>query len=50
MNTKRSPTKNEYNNSKPTKKKEICKIRKLFNKSCRNCIYFDTCEEKEIKL
>lgn len=49
MNTKRSPTKNEYYNSMSAKK-DICNIRKLFNKSCRNCVYFDTCKEKEIKL
>lgn len=49
MNTKRSPTKDNYLNSK-SEKKEICYIRKLFNKSCRNCKYFDTCKEKEIKL
>lgn len=48
MNTKRSPT-NNYSYSNPrTKKKQICEIRKLFNKSCRNCVYFDTCKEKEI--
>ena len=49
MNTKRSPTKNGYYNSM-SEKKDICNIRKLFNKSCRNCMYFDTCKEKEIKL
>ena len=45
MNTKRSPTKNGYYNSMSAKK-DICEIRKLFNKSCRNCVYFDTCKEK----
>ena len=51
MNTKRSPTNNYdgYINSR-MQKKQICEIRKLFNKSCRNCVYFDTCKEKEIKL
>ena len=49
MNETRSPTKNEYYNSK-LEKKQICEIRKLFNKSCRNCVYFDTCKEKEIRL
>ena len=48
MNTKRSPT-NDYSNSKSAKK-EICYIRKLFNKSCRNCEYFDTCKEKENRI
>lgn len=48
MNTKRSPTKNGYYNSMSSKK-DICNIRKLFNKSCRNCVYFDTCKEKENK-
>lgn len=48
MNTKRSPTNFECHNSKSAKK-EICNIRKLFSKSCRNCIYFDSCKEKEIK-
>ena len=48
MNTKRSPTESSFYNSK-SEKKEICYIRKLFKKSCRNCVYFDTCKEKEIK-
>lgn len=49
MHTKRSPTKNQYFNSR-SEKKQICEIRKLFNKSCRNCVYFDNCKEKEIRL
>lgn len=49
MNTRRSPTKKKYYNS-ITEKKQICEIRKLYNKSCRDCVYFDTCKEKEIKL
>lgn len=49
MNTKRSPTKNQYYNLKSVKD-QICEIRKLFKKSCRNCVYYDTCKEKEIKL
>lgn len=49
MNETRSPTENEYYNSKSAKK-EICYTRKLFKKSCRNCVYYDTCNEKEIKL
>ena len=51
MDETRSPTNNydSYSNTR-TKKKQICEIRKLFNKSCRNCVYFDTCKEKEIKL
>lgn len=48
MNTKRSPTEIKYYNSKSAKK-EICHVRKLFGKSCRNCVFFDTCKEKEIK-
>lgn len=47
MNTKRSPTESYYNSK--SVKKEICSTRKLFKKSCRNCVYFDTCNEKEIK-
>ena len=49
MNETRSPTKNKYYNS-GSEKKQICEIRKLFNKSCRNCVYFDTCKEKENRL
>lgn len=45
MNETRSPTKNNYKSK--SEKKQICEIRKLFNKSCRNCVYFDTCKEKE---
>lgn len=47
----RSPTNNYDSYSNPrTKKKQICEIRKLFNKSCRNCVYFDKCKEKENRL
>lgn len=49
MNKKRSPTKNEYYNSRSAEK-QICEIRKLFNKSCMNCVYYDTCKEKENRL
>lgn len=49
MNTKRSPTEENYFNSESVKR-QICETRKLFNKSCRNCVYSDTCKEKEIKL
>lgn len=48
MNSKRSPTGSSFYNSK-SEKKEICSIRKMFNKSCRGCVYSDTCEEKEIE-
>ena len=50
MNIARSPTKNKYNYKSKSEKKQICEIRKLFNKSCRNCVYFDTCKEKENKI
>ena len=49
MNETRGPTKNKYYNSR-SEKKQICEIRKLFNKSCRNCVYFDICKEKENRL
>ena len=39
------PSKKEsYYNSRNAKK-EICKLRNLFNKSCRGCIYKEECEK-----
>lgn len=35
-------------NEKKVNYNSVCGIRRLFNLSCRNCIYFDKCTHKKI--
>lgn len=42
--TRASPKQSYYNSRQS--KKEICKLRHMFNKSCRGCVYREKCIKK----